>query len=534
MAIQGRVLGTFGLALTTAVAACYAEPDPSGEELCEVAAQHRAECTGEYITPPICDEEAQGEAERLLDTACEDFEDALGAEGKADGALCGWFGVRCTAEEPIFDGPACEIDADCAVGSHCAEGHCFEGVGSDEFADILDDYTGSSEATRSGAELITENEEARARREAMVESAENSLHITSLYILDDDAGRRMADLLIDAAARGVEVRLVVDAISQSFNSDEIIEEIAQSGAHVIPYNPVLGWARLRLGISGMNTNSRLHEKYLIRDGEEAIVGGRNTGSAYLEPDRKVDMDAHLTGPIVADVQRVFLELWDRNSAWQLEAGCPGASDGIYCPESAEQLAEDDAYYPDLEPAGETRARALYNEPLTQDTAHGYFTYLSMTRAARESIRIAAGYFIPPRRLRRYLREAAERGVEVQVLVNTKESYGSLWFMYYAGLNFYRELIDAGVEIYEYQGDEQMHAKTIVVDGDAAAIGSYNLSPRSATSNTEAVMVLREGDIVGDIERAITGHFPDAERADADIPLSDRIKARAHRTVEWIF
>src|SRR4051812_15216678 len=105
-----------------AVIAC-ADEQPS-LDVCDQAAQHRADCVGEYVTPPVCDAEAQQSAQYLLSLSCDEIGN-LAADGKADGAFCDWFGAGCTPDESIFTGRACTSSASCDAGAACIERHCF-------------------------------------------------------------------------------------------------------------------------------------------------------------------------------------------------------------------------------------------------------------------------------------------------------------------------------------------------------------------------------------------------------------------------
>ena len=524
------------VAVAAAVAAtgCAVGSRPAGVDACEEAALHRETCTGEYITPPVCDDGAKLQAKELLAASCDEIAARQSAGGKGDGAFCDWFGVGCTSDSSIFRGPQCETDRDCSGDRTCAEGHCFEGVGSPEFADAFDRNTGSTEVAGDAVRLLVDNDTTRELREAMVDRAEHSIHFTTLSVLGGRVSRDMVAQFAEAEERGVEVRVVVDAVAQDrFAGYELLEDMADAGVDVLAFNPIGGWATLRLGL-GLNLNNRLHEKMLIVDGEEAIVGGRNTGGAFLHSGRAFDLDVHVEGPGVAEIQRMFLELWDKNAAWEREAGCPGESErGFHCPASGRSLQDDPSYYPEQSAAGTARTRTIYSEPYTEDPSDGYFTYNSLVRGARESITIAAGYFVPPRRLRNHLREAAERGVEVRVL---KNSLRSTWYdyIYWASLNFYRELIGAGVDIREYQGRSMMHAKAMVVDGEVAVVGSFNLSPRSAESNSEALILIRESEAIARLQDTLDDALADATPASADLTWRQRLKASAHRTVEWLF
>lgn len=513
------------LILLPLLACSPAEDD--GPDVCEQAAQHRAECLGDYVTPPVCDAAGEASARRMLAASCDELS-GLQSPGKADGAFCDWFGAGCTPDEPIFDGPACRADADCASGASCLERHCFAGVASDEMARILDRFTDSHETAGDATHLLVSNSETRQLRNRLMRGARRTIDLSALVLRDDPVARETIGLLEEALDRGVRVRIIVDAFTQyHFGKYDDLVELAGAGALVLPFNPTIEWARLRLRWSvELNANQRLHEKLLVVDGEEAVLGGRNVGEEYLVDGRWRDTDVHVSGPGVAAIQATFDHIWGITSSWELEAGCPQQrSYGMHCPDGAPEEAP-----PVPVAAGEARTRPIYSDPRRLETPYGYVTMLSLIRGARRSITIANSYFVPPRRLRKHLKAAAQRGVKVTVLTNSLGSTDA-WWMYYASLNYYKELIGAGIEVRQYRGDETMHAKTMLVDDEVAIIGSYNLDPRSAASNSESMLVIRGGPTIAELRRAFDADIAFSDRASADVSWSDWLKARAFRLVE---
>ncbi|MEZ4462580.1 MAG: phosphatidylserine/phosphatidylglycerophosphate/cardiolipin synthase family protein [bacterium] len=510
-------------------AADSTEPAAESEQLdlCEQAAEHRAACTGDYVTPPECDDAARLAAQELLATDCADF-GTLEASGKADGALCDWFGALCTPDEPIFSGPSCKTDSDCNEAS-CIENHCVAGVASLEFQDMLDAYTQTIEVAGAQTELLVTNSATKQLRSDLIQSATHSVHFSAFIIQDDETGREAIREFKSAAERGVQVRVIVDATTQyTFSRYEMLQELAESGVEVLAFNPATEWAGLRLTID-MSVNDRLHEKLLIVDGREVVMGGRNVGDEYLVDGQWRDTDVYVAGKGVEEIQRLYLRDWDRIAAWEMASGCESQADwGFSCPPAP--IADEPQYYPELDELGTSRTRAIYSDPYHQETPLGYFTTLALVRGARESIVIANSYFVPPRRLRKHLKDAAARGVDVRVLTNSLESTDA-WWMYYASINYYRELIGAGIKIYQYKGTETMHAKSMLIDNKLAVIGSYNLDPRSAVDNSESLLLLRDANAVEQLREAMDTDFAFATQASSDIPLAEMAKARGMRLAE---
>ncbi len=527
------------LLCSAALSACTGGVSERSVDVCDEAARHREFCTGEYLTPPVCDARTAAAAERLLTLDCEAMERQVATGAKADGAFCDWFGISCEPDEPLFSGPRCDEDSDCAGEGFCAEGRCFAGVASGEMQRALDELTGSRETSGSWARLHATNTEAHNVRFALIKSARHSIHLSALLIEDDGLGYETLELLADAALRGVEVRMIVDATTQYLFADyEALQALASAGVEILPYNPANEWASLRWKVE-LTVNQRFHEKLLIVDGADAIIGGRNWGDDYLLPGKWRDSDVQLAGPAVDDVQRLFLELWDEFGAWEEMAGCPQRDAyGFYCPTGELPLVDDAIYYPPQPNFAESgrleggHARIIHSDPRHHETSsEGYVASIALVRAARRSVKITNSYFVPSRRLRKHLRAAAERGVEVTVVTNSLGSTDAD-YMYYASLNYYEELIRSGVKILQYRGTETMHAKAMVIDDAVAMVGSYNMDPRSATSNSEAMVLLRNSAAVAE---SVAWFDADAARCDParyeDITLSDWIKAKLFRLPE---
>jgi len=132
--------------------------------------------------------------------------------------------------------------------------------------------------------------------------------------------------------------------------------------------------------------------------------------------------------------------------------------------------------------------------------------------ARESVIVESPYLVPTRELREGLRRAIARGVHVRILTNSLAATDNLWPQAgYAGEK--DDLVRSGVELWEYQGPECLHAKDAVIDGETIVVGSYNLDPRSQRLNRELALVVTNRELAADLRARMDRHLERAARID---------------------
>jgi len=305
---------------------------------------------------------------------------------------------------------------------------------------------GSSVFPTSGNEvaLLIDGAQAYPEMEKAVAGARESINVL-FYIWQNDAtGLRLRDLLVERAKAGVQVRVLVDAFGSDKFDREFEAPLLEAGAKIAQFFPTpfdaLGAPRF---------NFRNHRKILVVDSSVAFTGGMNIGNEYAHDWR--DLMVRLRGPAVASLQYIFLD------DWYFATG-----------ESVEDQPTQSA------PAGpgDTDVAVVASGPDTEHWIHdAYFTAVS--RAERR-IWIATPYFIPTAALMTALRTAAGRGVEVGIVV---PEVTDVWLVKWAARSYYKDLLDAGVRVYEYQG-RMLHAKALLVDDEHISVGTANLDTRS--------------------------------------------------------
>ncbi len=307
------------------------------------------------------------------------------------------------------------------------------------------------------------------------------------YIFAPDAlGLVVLDALTRAAARGVDVRLLVDDLG----SPDLVPHttaLATAGGRVVVFNPTLRFAfRRRLPVT-----MRDHRKVLVVDEDVGFCGGMNVSVDYGGARRGngTFRDTHLLvqGPAVRDLALVFAASWHHASAERLPAfaAAPPRFDGSHV-----QVLGSDRFW---------RRRGI------QRALHHAVTH------AHERIRLTAPYFVPPPRLMRALSQAARRGVIVEILT---AGVSDVPIVAAAARHLYGRLLQSGVRIWELGGGRKLHAKTASVDGIYAHVGSFNLDRWSFHRNLEVVaMVLDPG-----FSQALDRVFDDDLQTSAQVTL----------------
>lgn len=313
-----------------------------------------------------------------------------------------------------------------------------------------------------------------------IENAKDNINMETFIFEDDpEIGQRFAELLMKKQRSGVQVNLMYDSVGSLSTPKEFFQTLKDTGINVLEFNPVNPLE----GKKGWDVNERDHRKLLIIDGQTAFVGGINISSVYsrgsfskkfTERTEKGikgipwrDTHVRISGPIVSEFQKLFV------ANWTSQKGTPLATR---------------TYFPELMSQGNQVVRAIGSSP-NEPYSQMYVTLLSAINSAESQVWLTNAYFVPDPQMLTALKDAAQRGVDVRLLLPAKTDSN---LVYYASRSYYDELLSAGVKIYERQ-DALLHAKTGMVDSVWSTIGSTNLDWRSFVSNYEinAVMLGQE-------------------------------------------
>jgi cardiolipin synthase A/B len=305
--------------------------------------------------------------------------------------------------------------------------------------------------------------------EAAIDAAAREIHL-ECYIFEADAtGRRVADAMKRACARGVVVRLVIDGFGSMGLPQSFREELRAAGIRLMVFRPAIsawGLRRQRL--------RRLHRKLCIIDARSAFVGGINIIDDRDAPDRKPRFDyaVQIEGPLITPIYQAVRRLWIRLVFANLRSR----------KKDVQELT------PAAEPAGAINAAFLLRDNL-RHRGEIEDAYLAAIESARREIILANAYFFPGRRFRQAMLDAAKRGVRVVLLMQGQIEY---LLLFYATRGLYGSFLDANIEIHEYHLSN-LHAKVAVVDGQWATVGSSNIDPFSLLLALEANVVVDDAE-----------------------------------------
>jgi cardiolipin synthase len=326
------------------------------------------------------------------------------------------------------------------------------------------------------------------------------------YIIEDSAmADDLARLLSAKVRAGVSVALMYDAVGSLQTDAAYFERLAAAGVGVCKFNPI--HPPERPGYWAIN--HRNHRKLLLVDNEVALTGGINISRVYASgssarlsrraraapsdplADGWRDTHIELRGPVVPAMAAGFERLWQAQ-------GCKGST-GMAAP-------------PRQAAPGQRVVKLLESDP-TEKGNRIYSALLGAIAASRVSIHLTMAYFAPGPDVIEALCDAAQRGVEVSLLLPGRSDFT---LILHAGRSYYTQLLRAGVQIHEMD-DAVMHAKTAVIDGVLSTVGSSNMDWRSFVTNNEINVIVLGEDFGSELEAQFA---------------RDLAGARAIRQSEW--
>lgn len=356
-------------------------------------------------------------------------------------------------------------------------------------------------------ERLDGGDTAYAQMIAAINDARRHVALSS-YIFDNDpAGRAVVDALIAARARGVEVRVLVDAVGARYSRPSIIGPLTEGG---VPVELFLGNI---IGFRLPYANLRNHRKIMVADGEVGFTGGMNIRHQFTRgygPEQARDTHFRVEGPVLQQFLAVFAEDWHFTTGERLEGD-------VWWAEPAET--------PGPEPVW---ARAVVSGP-DMTIAATHTIIMGALSVARERVRIVSPYFLPDTQLMGALAVTARRGVEVDIVVPARNNLRLVDFAMTAQFD---QLVAAGCRIWRGAGSFD-HSKLMTVDSRWALVGSSNMDSRSLRLNFEMDVEIFDEQVAGEIDRETERRMGTASRETLETLRARPFLKRLRNRIVWL-
>jgi cardiolipin synthase len=346
---------------------------------------------------------------------------------------------------------------------------------------VVESITDSPLTKGNKVTLLADGPATYAAMFAAIKKAGNHINLESYIIEDDETGRKFAELLLQKQTEGVQVNLIYDSVGSMNTPAAFFKRLRDGGIQVVGFNPLNPLETPK----SWGLTHRDHRKILIVDGKVAIIGGINISKVYSSnpfsrkhnekaPIHWRDTDIQVEGPAVAEFQKLFLDTWLQQKG----------------PELSQQN-----HFPDLKEVGNALVRVVVSTP-GETNRIPFIVYVSAITFAEHSIHMTNSYFIPDDQIVKALTDAAERGVDVKIILPAiTDSQLALHAQRY----HYSELLKSGVKVYEHN-TSLLHAKTVVIDKVWSTVGSTNMDFLSLLNNDEVNAVILSHEFAGEMEK----------------------------------
>jgi cardiolipin synthase len=349
---------------------------------------------------------------------------------------------------PLDEAPRSPADLDRELGSDRAR--------LIELARVVGHVTRRPLLVGNQVDRLVNGEEAYPAMIDAIQRAQESISLESYIFEAKGVGEQFVGALAQACARGVEVRVLIDDVGARYARPRIHRVLKKRGIPVARFLPAL------LPRSVTHFNLRNHSKIMVVDGRIGFTGGMNIRQASVLTSNPAhptkDLHFRVVGPVVTQLQEAFARDWAFTAGEKLEGKL---------------------WFPELEPEGETLARGISDGP-DRDIDSLHWAFVAAIGAARRSIRIMTPYFLPDQVLMKALHLAAQRGVEVDIIV---PEIGNLPVVRWAMWGHYEQVLRDGVRLW-LSPPPFDHSKLFVIDSYWSSIGSANWDPRSLRLNFE--------------------------------------------------
>jgi cardiolipin synthase len=389
------------------------------------------------------------------------------------------------------------------------------------YSTVIESVSGSPLTKGNKITLLVDGPATYAAMFKAVQNATDHINIETFTMedIEDETGRKFADLLLQKQAEGVQVTLIYDSVGSYTTPAAFFQRLREGGIEVVefnPINPLKARGKWRLAKSD-------HRKILIVDGRVAFTGGVNISQVYSSSlsarregkDAQMpwrDTDVQIEGPAVAEFQKLFLDTWDKQKGEKLSAR---------------------NYFPGPKEEGNALVGVLGSTP-GEANRITFIMYVAAITFAENSLHMTNAYFVPDHQTVRALADAAKRGVDVKIILpgTTDVSMAQS-----AGEYFYSGLLKSGVKLYKRR-NALLHAKTLVIDGIWSTVGSTNMDFWSFSSNDEVNAVILSREFAAEMEKMFARDIAESDQVRWEEwkkrPLSLKVKEWfSHLFARWL-
>lgn len=316
-----------------------------------------------------------------------------------------------------------------------------------------------------------------------INAAQHTIDMVTFVYWTGDIAVEFAEALGNAARRGVTTRLLLDAVGCNSMRHTLVDQMTVAGVSIAWFRPIAQWKVWKW-------DNRTHRKLLLCDQQVAFTGGVGIAEQWegnaSSPAEWRDTHFKITGPVVLNMYSGFLTNWNEASDTDCNA--------ILKPQPQP-------------PTGDARIQII-RSPSSLHWSDIATVFRTLLREARESFWITTAYFVPDDQLTAQLCAAAQRGVDVRLLVPGE--YTDEAFCRLSGEDHFRKLLDEGVAIHLY-APTMLHAKILTVDHSLALVGSANMNHRSMSKDEEFGLLIEDNDTLRVLEQQFER---DLQRSDA--------------------
>ncbi len=349
-----------------------------------------------------------------------------------------------------------------------------------------------------------------------IANAKQTIYVQTYIFECDPAGNQIADALKAAAQRGVTVRVLLDGFGCKNMANDFTKGLKKAGVQVMFYRPKISpWTFKK------NRLRRMHRKVVVIDEKIGFVGGINIIDDNNMPSNlppRVDYAVRVEGAVLPSMTDSVQKLWRRIKLTHLQPLNLAADKSRQLPKTVKKAAGKKVGK-SVSAAFVLRDNLLHRRDIEN-------AYLKAIKNAKTEIIIANAYFLPGRRFRQALMNAAKRGVNVQLLLQGRMEY----FLMLATHAFYSVFLKNGIHIFEYR-KSYMHCKVAVIDSTWATVGSSNIDPFSMLLAREANIVVQDSAFASELRAEI---MQSIQQQSVPVSAQDWLKRNTlKRALSWL-